>query len=228
MTKFTLEKILKKLIKRNFISNQSYFDLQIGDDIKNVCRGELNNKIELLAPVDYVFITYNNVRKNLIEIDNYNLSYPLTLEEIKKDLYKYYKVNVNDITEKAIIKVVCKKLPNIFLESFLYKEDIISCEIYNTLLKHHNTILNIEAYKYCIDYIKKNKKILIKQYSLIPLKQEFSNSKVNCNLNPVEMLEKILSIICEFNIKIRKSHDYAGTDFYIIEENNTKWIKSKE
>lgn len=103
---------------------------------------------------------------------------------------------------KWLLMIDCCELDKEYSESFLYDENIIRPEIYETLCEYGNTVLSRNNYDKAIDYIKNNK-----------------NDFKSLNDDPHTILELSIDIITKSTLgthRIRYVND-SSSAYYIIE-----------
>ena len=203
---YTLEQVLSKLIKRKYIKNQTKIKVEVGDKTLEASKASLyhDKSILLQTPITdvYILMGYSNDKKRFLNITDSGIKYKFTLASLEKAVNEIFENKLEDVCSGYILTFVCRKLPDIFLNSFLYKEGIIHPDIYSALVQYKNTIMNYHHYSKCLYYINKHKNALNKQYGF---KTEAKTAD--------EMLADVLSIIVGFKVLLRDEKD--GT--YIIE-----------
>lgn len=208
MKTYTLEQLLSKLIKRNYIKNQTKFKVEFGNDKIEATKASLyhDKSILLLAPVTdvYISIGYSNDRKRFLDITDSGIEYKFAIASLEKAVNEMFENKLEDVCSGYILTFVCRKLPDIFLNSFLYKEGFMHPNVYSALVKYKNTIMNYDRYSKCLYYINKHKNALNKQYGFKADNEPKTAEK---------MLADVLSIIVGFKVLLRDDED--GT--YIIE-----------
>ena len=211
MKTYTLERVLSKLIKRKHIKNQTKIKVEVGDKTLEVSKASLyhDKSILLQTPVTDVYISmgYSNDKKRFLDITDSGIKYKFTIAKLEKVVNEIFENKLEDICSGYILTFVCRKLPDVYLNSFLYKEGLMHPDIYSALVQYKNTIMNYYHYSKCLHYIDKHKNTLNKQYGF---KTEPAGNEPK---TADKMLADVLSIIVGFKVLLRDEED--GT--YIIE-----------
>ena len=211
MKTYTLERVLSKLIKRKYIKNQTKIKVEVGDKTLEVSKASLyhDKSILLQTPVTDVYISmgYSNDKKRFLDITDSGIKYKFTIAKLEKVVNEIFENKLEDVCSGYILTFVCRKLPDVYLNSFLYKEGLMHPDIYSALVQYKNTIMNYYHYSKCLDYINKHKNALNKQYGF---KTESAGNEPK---TADKMLADVLSIIVGFKVLLRDEED--GT--YIIE-----------
>ena len=205
---YTLEQVLSKLIKRKYIKNQTKIKVEVEGKMLEASKASLyhDESILLLAPVTDVYISmgYSNDRKRFLDVTDSGIKYNFTIDSLEKAVNEIFENKLEDVCSGYILTFVCRKLPDIFLNSFLYKEGIMHSDIYSALVQYKNAIMNYDHYSKCLHYINKHKNALNKQYGF----------KADSEIKTAEkMLEDILSIVVGFKVLLRDEGDGS----YIVE-----------
>lgn len=208
MKTYTLEKVLSKLIKRNYIKNQTKFKVEFGNDTIEATKASLyhDKSILLLAPVTDVYISmgYSNDRKRFLDVTDSGIEYNFTIAILEKAVNEMFENKLEDVCSGYILTFICRKLPDVYLNSFLYKEGLMHPDIYSALVHYKNTIMNYDHYSKCLYYINKHKNALNKQYGFKADSETKTEDK---------MLADVLSIVVGFKVSLRDDGDGS----YIIE-----------
>ena len=211
MKTYTLEQVLSKLIKRKYIKNQTKIKVEVGDKTLEASKASLyhDKSILLQTPVTDVYVSmgYSNDKKRFLDITDSGIKYKFTIAKLEKVVNEIFENKLEDICSGYILTFVCRKLPDVYLNSFLYKEGLMHPDIYSALVQYKNTIMNYYHYSKCLHYINKHRNALNKQYGF---KTEPAGNEPK---TADKMLADVLSIIVGFKVLLRDDED--GT--YIIE-----------
>ena len=211
MKTYTLEQLLSKLIKRKYIENKTQIKIEVDKDVTKTSRSSLYNEesILLLAPVIdvYISIGYMDDRRRLLSITDSGIDYLITTDSIEEDVNELFGNKLKDVYSGYILTFVCRKLPAVFLDSFLYREGFMHPDIYLALMRHKNTIMNSITYSECVHWINKHKNYVIKKYGI--KKENAENKSPTADI----LLADAVSIVTGFRVQFRPENDGS----YIIE-----------
>lgn len=218
MKKYTLDKFVRKLIKRDYLTVKTQFKLQIDENpegpSETVTRSELNNTPALLAPVQEVFIKYDwdPQRHILAKIDEGGILFLIARDEIIKKYKEAYGDNgKKDVDAHYEISIVCKALPYIYLDSFIYQEDYIRFENFESLLTYHNTCMGSVNYNNALKYIEEHRRELARKYS-----GKEDGVLMHESMNAHKILEIIVSKLCGFKVGITADTYSKAQTIYVI------------
>lgn len=228
MIDYCLQKIVKKLIKRQFIKPDTDFELRFDDDPRNIISLNslsLTSTSYILSPVTAVTIYYPkfNVERNLVKILLDEIIWRFSCfdvlqasniyEQILKGADVVYDKKSNIINKDSYlddykIRVYTHVLPKKYLDSFLYKNDLINHRKFETLLQVGNTCINKTDYNAALKYINTYTKEVRKMFD-IPYSK---------GVDSKAMLEHILTDLCNFKVRIRESKGDTIKNVLIIEK----------
>lgn len=215
MKTYTLEQVLKELTNRKYLEPKSKIRINIDDDVykTNVYSLHRNDSSLLLAPVMEVYISIGdtNDRRRLLIIWDYRIDYLVTTASIKKAVNEMFGDKLDSVYSGYTLTFICRKLPDIFLDSFLYQEGFMSPDVYLTLTRYRNTIMSGTMYSKCMYWIKKHKKYVIKQYRL-KIKGVDDEAQ-----DASKLLEDVVSIVAGFKVQIRAGVDGVLNGYFVIE-----------
>lgn len=215
MKTYTLEQLLSKLIKRKYVENKAQIKIEIERDTIKTTRASLyrDDSVLLLMPVTEVYISIGDTitRKRLLTITDSGIDYVVTTASIEKNVYEMFGNKLNDVYSGYILTFVCRKLPEAFLRSFIYQEGFMSPDIYLTLMRYKNTIMNDATYSECIYWINKHKNYIIKQYGI---KTEHADDEPP---TADKLLADVLSIVTGFRVQLRLGSEGVVSGYYVIE-----------
>ena len=228
MIDYCLQKIVKKLIKRQFIKPDTYFELRFDDDPTNIISLNslsLTTTSYVLSPVTAVTIYYPKfkVERNLVKILLDEIIWRFSCfdvlqasniyEKILKDADIVYDKKSNIINKESYlddykIRVYTHVLPQKYLDSFLYKNDLLNHRKLETLLQVGNTCITKTDYNAALKYINTYTKEVRKMFD-IPYSK---------GVDSKAMLERILTDLCNFKVRIRDSKGDTIKNVLIIEK----------
>ena len=212
--KYTLDRFVKKLIKRDYLTVNTKFRLSVDKDTLLVSRSSLNNTPALLAPVVEVSIKYDwdPQRHTLAKVDELGVLFMISRDDIIRKYKKAYGDNgKKDVDSHYEITIVCKLLPYIYLDSFLYQEDYLRYENFESLLSFHNTCMGSVNYLNSIKYIEEHRKELIKKYA-----GKEDGVLIHTSFNAHKILEIIISKLCGFKVEITADNYSKAQTIYVI------------
>lgn len=196
---FILSDVLKSLINNEYLTANTTFQLFLNSDFhtintKTLCTDD-TYKWLLSAPINSVFIYFKNdaIKRRLIKFND-SIKYLISYDYIKD----YVMPGSKGVKNRYTIRIVCEELSDLYLKSFLYKLNILEPPIFKILLEYGNTLMKKNSYKKAIDYI-----------------VETENTTVE---NAHFILEKHISSLCNFDIRIRKTEEPNEQPIYIIEK----------
>lgn len=222
MKTITLETILKKLIRQNLINYKSilkinYDELPYSKAVNIECK-KLTNSI-LSLPVLDIYVGWGDILgiKQYAKLDKTPIEFRFTHDDIVDNAKKEKYINSERLNDGYFFYIVLKKLPHKYLKSYIYQENFVNYSLFLTLLNYKNTIMTEDTYNKALNYIKRNKKTICKKYNIKP------NYDGKLKIEHV-ILEKSISKICGFDIRIRKvEHGVIKlTTTYIIEKCDDK------
>lgn len=185
------------------VNREPEITIIIGDKKKNSFKGILNpfsllyteKEFWLKLPALHMTVSYNNVR---VKKEGCVTIDPISDKEIvyfdKKDLE--YSVSSDHVAYyNGSITIYLQDLPESFINSSLYKHDLFNKDVFSSLMSNGNTVYSRLYYNKALEYFgSKNK------------------------------LEKELSKVCNFDIRIREARsdlkedvEYLNPEYYIIE-----------
>lgn len=215
MKDYTLEQVLNKLIRRNYVENKATIEIKYGNNTITTTRASLYREKNtlLLFPVTDVYVSIGDTlnKKRLLAITDSGIDYRVTVASIRKAVYEIYGNKLKDIYSGYTLTFVCQILPEAFVNSFLYQEKFIPTGIFLALMQYKNTIMNIAHYSKCIQWINEHKKSIIKQYRIKGKRGDIDL------LTADELLADVLSIVAGFKIRIRCVHESSVDGYYVIE-----------
>lgn len=194
------------------VNREPEITLIIGDKKRNRFKKNLNpfnlmctkKEFWLKLPVLHMTIKYNNVRiekENAIMIDTAPNKENVYFDSKELD----YSVSANRVAHyNGLITIYLQDLPESFINSKFYENDLFSKDVFNSLMSNGNTIYSRLYYKKALEY--------------------FGDKKT---------LENKLSKVCGFNVRIREARSdlkedasYLNPEYYIIESDELRHSKS--